>query len=173
MRSMYGPDQLLLASKKPRIRDLVSRSRTMTEEEIRSLPEKPDVIRGLLLINLFGEDQRKATIAEKVADLMQKKHVDLPSGDEKSCHVYRISTAGDEWLRTDSTMLEIKEGWHWALMADGTIYLANLPTRVDQDELGRLMGISHYVGKMDLFAFKELERKRRNSLQPDFIFPIT
>ena len=72
MRSaLHGPEVYLLKSKKPHIRDLVNRAKTMTEEEIRSLPEKPDVIKGLLNIRKQVDQSRSAIMAEKLADMMQ------------------------------------------------------------------------------------------------------
>lgn len=61
----------MLKSKKPHIQDLVNRAKTMTEEEIRSLPEKPDVIKGLLNIHKQVDQSRSAIMAEKLADMMQ------------------------------------------------------------------------------------------------------
>lgn len=165
---MYGPDELLLVSKKPRIKELIKRSRSMTEEEIKSLPERPDVIRGLLLINLFGEDQKKATIAEKVADLMQKNHVSQPTGNSRSCHI-SIITSDDTWLPIGSMTLEIKNGWHWAQLADGTVYISTSATRITSDVLKSLMSMSRYITQGTLADFKELERKRLSNLVPDFI----
>lgn len=165
---MYGPAELLLASKKPRIKELVNRSKSMTEEEIKALPEKPDVIRGLLLINLFGEDQKKATVAEKVANLMQKNHVDQPKGNSRSCHIF-VVTSDDTWLKIGSMTLEIKNGWHWAQLGDGTVYISTSATRITQDALEALMGMSRYIMQGTLAEFKELERKRLSNLVPDFI----
>lgn len=69
--SLHGPEVYLLKSKKPHIQDLVNRAKTMTEEEIRSLPEKPDVIKGLLNIHKQVDQSRSAIMAEKLADMMQ------------------------------------------------------------------------------------------------------
>jgi hypothetical protein len=166
---MYGPETLLLASKKPRIKELVERSRTMTADEIKMLPEKPDIIRGLLLINQFSDQQQKATLAEKIAGAMQKNHVDQTKGDELPCHVFRITAIGENWLKTGSTMLEIKEGWHWAQLENGTVYLANAPITSDDESVRYLMSISQYIGQKTLGEFKDLERQRRNALDPSFI----
>jgi len=165
---MYGPDELLLASKKPRIKELIKRSRSMTEEEIRALPERPDVIQGLLLINLFGEDQKKATVAEKVANLMQKHHVDQPMGNTRPCQIFVI-TSDDSWLSIGSMTLEVKNGWHWAQLGDGTVYISTSATRITPDALKSLMSMSRYITQGTLADFKELERKRLSNLVPDFI----
>lgn len=167
---MYGPETLLLASKKPRIKELIERSRSMTEDEIKALPEKPDVIRGLLLINQLDIRQEKSLLANRIADAMQKAHVSQPRGNELSCHVFRISSIGENWLKTGSTLTEIKEGWHWAQLADGRVYLADSPVTVDDDSLKSLMSMSQYVGQKTLGEFKDLERQRRAGLAPNFIF---
>lgn len=72
MRSaLHGPEAYLLKSKKPHIQELINRAKTMTEEEIRALPEKPDVIKGLLNIRKSADQARSAIMAEKLADMMQ------------------------------------------------------------------------------------------------------
>lgn len=72
MRStLHGPEAYLLKSKKPHIQDLINRTKTMTEEEIQALPEKPDVIKGLLNIRKQVDQSRAAIMAEKLADMMQ------------------------------------------------------------------------------------------------------
>jgi hypothetical protein len=75
MRStLHGPEAFLLKSKKPHIQALVAAAATMTDDEIRALPEKPDVIKGLLDIRKLGDQARAATAAEQLADLMIAKH---------------------------------------------------------------------------------------------------
>jgi len=72
MRStLHGPEAFLLKSKKPHIQELVERAKTMTEDEIRALPEKSDVIKGLLNIRKQADQTRAASVAEKLADMMQ------------------------------------------------------------------------------------------------------
>lgn len=72
MRSnLYGPEVYLLKSKKPHILELVERCKTLTEDEIRALPEKPDVIKGLLNLHTQANQARAALIAERLADMMQ------------------------------------------------------------------------------------------------------
>lgn len=70
MRSQFGPERFLLASKKPHIQELVKRSETMTEEEIQNLSEKPDIIRGLLNIHRAKEQADAAHRAVAIADAM-------------------------------------------------------------------------------------------------------
>lgn len=72
MRSaVHGPEVYLLKSKKPHIQDLVNRAKTMTEEEIKSLPEKPDIIKGLLNLHKKENQDKSAAMAEILADMMQ------------------------------------------------------------------------------------------------------
>lgn len=72
MRSaLHGPEAYLIKSKKPHIQELVERVKTMTEEEIRALPEKPDVIKGLLNLHKQADQNRAASVAERLADMMQ------------------------------------------------------------------------------------------------------
>jgi hypothetical protein len=70
MRSSYGPEKLLLASKKPHIIELVARAKTMTADEIKALPEKPDIIKGLLNINKNVDNAAAQQRAEAIADAM-------------------------------------------------------------------------------------------------------
>jgi hypothetical protein len=75
MRStLHGPEAYLLKSKKPHILALVERCKTMTEDEIRSLPERPDVIKGLINIRKGMDQERAATVAELLADMMMAAH---------------------------------------------------------------------------------------------------
>ena len=79
--SLHGPEAFLLKSKKPHVQDLVARCRTMTDDEINALPEKPDVIKGLLNIRKLDMQAASASRAEILADLMTKMHhPDLLSG---------------------------------------------------------------------------------------------
>lgn len=75
MRStIHGPEAFLLKSKKPHIRDLVSRASSMTFDEIDALPEKPDVRLGLRNIKQQAANAESATRAELLADMMTAKH---------------------------------------------------------------------------------------------------
>lgn len=75
MRStLHGPEAYLLKSKKPHILALVERCKTMTDDEIRALPEKPDVIKGLLNIRKGVDQDRAASVAELLADMMMAAH---------------------------------------------------------------------------------------------------
>lgn len=70
MRSQFGPERLLLASKKPHIKELVARAPNMSEDDIRALPEKPDVVKGLLNIKKFKDQADALSRAELIADMM-------------------------------------------------------------------------------------------------------
>jgi hypothetical protein len=72
--TLYGPEAYLLKSKKPHILALVERCKTMTEDEIRALLEKPDVIKGLLNIRKSMDQARAASVAERLADMMMAAH---------------------------------------------------------------------------------------------------
>lgn len=75
MRStIHGPEAFLLKSKKPHVQELVARCCYMSEDEIRALPEKPDVITGLLNIKKADMHDASASRAEILADLMTKMH---------------------------------------------------------------------------------------------------
>jgi hypothetical protein len=160
---MYGPEALLLASKKPRIRDLVSRSREMTEDEIRALPEKPDVIRGLLMINNLSENQKHAAVAERLANAMSSDNIPTTGLEEMRCEIYRISS-DSFWLHVGASQLEVKEGWNWAVLEDGRVWLSgNILSSRQMLEI--LSSHSSFVQsgtvKADLYR---LEIERRNNL---------
>ena len=75
MRStLHGPEAFLLKSKKPHILNLIERCKSLTDDEIRALPEKPDVIKGLLNIRKLADQARAASVAEMLADMMQAAH---------------------------------------------------------------------------------------------------
>lgn len=70
MRSQYGPETLLLASKKPHIKNLLTQLPNLTEEQIKSLKEKPDIIKGLLNIKKTQNNADALKRAELIADMM-------------------------------------------------------------------------------------------------------
>jgi hypothetical protein len=72
MRSQWGPERLLLASKKPHIQQLVAQCDTWTLQDVDALTVKPDIKKGLRAIvqsRLHGEAWQRA---EKLADLMMQ-----------------------------------------------------------------------------------------------------
>lgn len=162
---MYGPDTILLASKKPRVIDLINRSRGMTEKEIKSLQEKPDVIRGLLLINQFGDQHAKSTMAEKIATAMQSTHVDQPSSETIPCSIYKAISHGDLWIKTGASMLEVMDGWHWGSLDSGMIAIGGAVVKIDDESLKNLKKTSVYICQGTLTELRELERSRRSTLR--------
>jgi len=74
MRSSYGPETLLKASKKPHVQELVKQCVNMTDEEIDALAEKPDVKRGLKNIRRDHGYGESAVRAEAIAQIMIIAH---------------------------------------------------------------------------------------------------
>jgi len=74
MRSGRGPETLLKASKKPHVQDLVARCIDMTDDQIDSLEEKPDVKRGLRNIRREHQQGAAAVRAEAIAQIMMIAH---------------------------------------------------------------------------------------------------
>ena len=74
MRSSYGPETLLRASRKPHVQDLVARCIEMTDDEIDALAEKPDVKRGLKNIRRQHLQGEAAVRAEAIALIMIAAH---------------------------------------------------------------------------------------------------
>ena len=165
MRSaIYGPDVILLASKKPRIKELVKNCLGMTEEEIKNLPERPDVIRGLLLIKNLGSD--KLTVGEKVANAMQQSHVGQIPGENTYCDIFQITTVEPFWLDTYTTAIEVCPGWYWSKFTSNNklLYVGGSPILPKESTVEKLLTVSAYI-KCDLFSeFKRLEYERRQTL---------
>ena len=75
MRStLYGPEEFILKSKKPRILALVAGLDNMTVEAIEKLDEKSDIRRGLLMIKRKREESNISDLAERLADQMTLQH---------------------------------------------------------------------------------------------------
>lgn len=73
MRSQWGPERLLLASKKPHIQQLVAQCESWTLEDVDALSVKPDIkkgLRALVQTRLHGDAWQRA---ERLADLMMEK----------------------------------------------------------------------------------------------------
>lgn len=163
MRSMYGPDQLLLASKKPRIKELIELSVMMTPDEIKLLNEKPDVIRGLLLIKEFGYN--KGTVFEKIADKMIEIHgIHFPddySKTEGTIYIIKI----DMWLKQGSSDIELKKGWHWIRTIDEKILISNSGMLESTSNLLiQLIDNSEFLLNGHVNDFYELDNQRRSKL---------
>ena len=75
MRSiLHGPEAYLLKSKKPHIIALIASAANMTADEIKLLPERPDVIKGLLNIKQQADQINALARATKIANMMMLAH---------------------------------------------------------------------------------------------------
>ena len=163
VRAMYGPDTLLLASKKPRIIELVAKIDSMTIDEIKLLSEKPDVIKGLLLIKEFGKDGPKLTVPEKIANRMQRSNSNSIATSILDGKIYRIKLES-VWIPVNSTQLEALKGWHWIWLETKQILISNNYLRATKKLLDILLECSELVSNGTTVDFKRLEDDRRNSL---------
>jgi hypothetical protein len=160
---MYGPDTLLLASKKPRIIELVAKIDSMTIDEIKLLPEKPDIIKGLLLIKEFGKTGPKLTVPEKIANRMQRLNNNAYDISILEGKIYRI-TAENLWIPVNSTQLEVKKGWHWIWLESKQILISNNYLAATEQLLHILVSSSELLTNGTTVDLKRLEDQRRNSL---------
>jgi hypothetical protein len=159
MRSMYGPGQLLLASKKPKIINLVRSIKSMSIDEIKSLPEKPDVIRGLIEIKEFG-DYGKGTVAELIADKMQTLH-DPKSEQPKPIWQYQ----GDHyWVKTGKSELQISPTWYWQELDNLCIRISSNNISVNSATFIHLKTNSVYVKIGNYSELINLEKDRISNL---------
>ena len=162
----------MLASKKPRIIELVAKVATMNEDEIRALPEKPDVLKGLLNLHQRAANEQRVLEAERLASMMQQQPINGIAVNDQSCHVYMINLIGDGWIRSGSNLLEIKEGWHWSQLLDGTVWLTNVSITTTAETINDLLSCSRYIGLKTFGEYRDLERDRRNKLAPTFILDL-
>jgi len=164
--SLYGPDQLLLASKKPRIIELVKNSRTMTVDEIKALPEKADTISGLLLIKEFGDG--KASIAEKIADLMQQRNSNKkPSIVNGIVSIYQYMGLDSVWLKSgrSGSEVELKPVVYFINDSEeNQIYFQSVKTTIDLITLKQVLANSQFIKIANYQEFQLLERNRVASL---------
>jgi hypothetical protein len=163
MRSRYGPETILLASKKPRIKELIEKSKNLTEDEIKSLNEKPDVIRGLLLIKEFGDDGIKLTIPEKIANRMQRTGTNSHHATTIDGKIYQIISES-VWVPINSTHLEVRKGWYWAWLETKQILVSSNYIPATSNVLNLLLPASKLVSSGTTADLKQLEDTRRNSL---------
>ena len=171
MRShRLGPDAFLLASKKPRIIDLVARCHLMSVDEIRGLPEKPDTIRGLLLIKELGTS--KLPVAEKIANAMERFGSAPPAGNISmvDCTIWKLSV--DIWVDVGASSIEAKAGWYWAHLADRRTMIGNSLIK-DLKTAEKLIPISQLHGKGTISDLKKLEYDRVQKIPPSFIIDLT
>jgi hypothetical protein len=160
---MYGPDTLLLASKKSRIIALVEMVDNMTIDEIKALSEKPDVIKGLLLIKEFGKDGPKLTVPEKIANRMQRPGNNSNGSVVIDCKIYRVVN-DSVWIPVNATHLEVQKGWHWVWLESKQILISNNYLTATSTILDILLPVSEFISTGTTNDFKQLENTRRNSL---------
>jgi hypothetical protein len=165
---MYDPGQLLLVSKKPRIQELVARSKSLSEEQIKALPEKPDVIRGLLLINQFGHDQKKSLLSHKIADAMQE-HTNIekiPSIINEVFPIYQYRAAQPIWIITGIHLSEVmlNPDDYWALKPDNQIIFKSNHSNVDLGVVKQLISNSTMIKYGTTSQMLELEQARTSKL---------
>jgi hypothetical protein len=160
---MYGPDTLLLASKKPHIIELVKMVDTLSIDEIKSLHEKSDTIKGLLYIKEFGKNGPKLTIPEKIANLMERSRNNSQGPLIMNGNIYQIAAEGT-WVSINSTHLEVKKGWYWIWLENKQILISNNYIAATQQILDMLIQSSKFIKTSDTIEFKQLEDARRNSL---------
>ena len=156
---MYGPGQLLLASKKPKIINLIRSIETMTIEEIKKLPEKPDIIRGLIEIKEFG-DQGKGTMAWIIANKMQQGRA---FEREKTLPIWQYN--GDScWLKTGKSEIQILPTWYWQEIDTNTVCISSNNVTVTGSILSRLKKDSEYIKTGTRFDLIDLEKSRVSKL---------
>jgi len=165
---MYDPGQLLLASKKPRIQELIARSKSLNEEQIKALPEKPDVIRGLLLINQFGSDQKKALLSHKVADAMQEQtNIEkIPSIINEIFPIYQYCAAQPIWIVTGINLSEVllNPNDYWALKPNNQIIFKSNHSNISLSLVKELISNSNIIKYGTTSQMLELEQTRTSKL---------
>ena len=156
---MYGPSQLLLVSKKQHIKDLVSKSESLSIEEIKNLNEKPWIIQGLIEIKEFGKN--KGTGAELIANKMQKfqwKTNNIISGMIYSYH------GEAKWFKTGKSELLFETGWNWIKLACDKIYTSSNIILLNEKTVDEITSSSHYIKFGDIDSLKDIERDRVSKL---------
>lgn len=159
MRSIYGPGRLLLASKKPKIQNLIKQIDSMSLDDIRALPEKPDTIRGLLEIKELGKN--KKTNAELIADKMQSLHVSQQT--EKQFDIFQFKGASF-WLKQKTTELFIETTWYWLQLTDKEIYISSNQIKVSPEKLECLKLNSQIIQQGTISNLRDLEKDRISKL---------
>jgi hypothetical protein len=156
---MYGPGQLLLASKKPKIIKLIKSIETLTIDEIKRLPEKPDVIRGLIEIKEFG-NYGKGTLAELIADKMQTVHEPV---NESWKPIWQYQ--GDYyWLKAGKSELQISPMWYWQELDQQCIRISSNKIHISDTTLAYLKTNSVYVKTGSVSELINLEKDRVSKL---------
>lgn len=152
---MYGPGALLAASKKPRIRELIKSIENLTLDEIKKLPEKPDVIKGLLHIKELGT--AKLTVAEQLAYKMQELHVNnIP---ESPSVIYKY-IGEPRWIKTGKSELLLETNWHWKCMSKNEIYFSVNNICVSESVICELIISSSPITVGTIIDLKSLDKTR-------------
>lgn len=156
--SYYGPDQLLLASKKPHIQQLVKQCVHMTDEEIVDLPEREDVRRGLLIIKHLGSS--KLPIVDKIADAMQPTSTTPPP--EKIYDIYRYC-GKEQWVKCGKSEVLLCPETYIAIY-DDELFFNNVYADPTAEEIQHILLFSVLVSKGTLTVFKQIEQQRVSNL---------
>ena len=156
--SYYGPDQLLLASKKPHIQELVRQCVHMTDDEIVALPEKEDVRRGLLIIKHLGPS--KLPVVDKIADAMQPSK--LEQAPEKIYDIYRYC-GKEQWVKCGKSEILLQNNIYIAIHED-ELFFSNVYADATADEIQQIILFSILVSKGTMKIFKQLEQQRVSNL---------
>lgn len=153
---MYGPDALLLASKKPRIIELLARAEQMTVDEIRRLDEKPDVIKGLLTIKQLGTT--KGTLAEKIASKMQEHATPTSGITNEECIIFKIQNT--TWVKTGKSQVELMAGWLWGDLGNGRLHAtgAFMQAHENDYEILKANSVEIEIGTIERLKLMEKER---------------
>lgn len=155
---MYGPGRLLLASKKPKIQNLVKIIDTLTIEDIRNLPEKPDVIRGLIEIKELGRE--KGTNAELIASAMQKSHNPKKETPSKIYQYY----GNQFWVKIKSTEILIQPQWYWLELSQYEVYISSNKIKLSSIDYLQLKQHSNYISDGVINDVRLLEKDRVSKL---------
>jgi hypothetical protein len=155
MRSMYGPGQLLSASKKPRLLSLIEQSKNLSVDEIKRLNEKSWIIQGLLEIKELGTE--KLTKAELIANKMQTKHAQ--SWETFSNAIYQYN-GEPRWIKTGRSELLVETGWYWAYLYADKIYVSSNIVNLHPNLINEMKLQSQYIKMGSISSLKELERDR-------------
>lgn len=138
----------------------------MTVDQIKALPEKADTIRGLLLIREFGDG--KASIAEKIADLMQQRNSNKkPSIVNGIVSIYQYRGLDSVWLKSglSGSEVELKPGVYFINDSEeNQIYFQSVKTTIDLIVLKQVLTNSQFIKIANYQEFQLLERNRVASL---------
>ena len=161
--SLYGPEQLLLVSKKPHIQDLVRRCMDMSEEEIQSLPERNDIKQGLINIKRFGT--KKDTLINRMMDQFLP-YIKITPNIAAHMPVKIYLYHGDEtWVKTGNTAVQITPNCYIAVLLDKIqIHFKGVISCDSHEVIKHLINNSTWQQDGNLMDYKKIERNRINGL---------